>query len=115
MKTNSYKCSVCERTEDFTVNEWKRMGRRCCVNCGSSRFYYVGEAVVASTDKGIVTEALLDKGMSRNGSWSNQQLKTLGVRFPLQKGWRRRLVGSSISPVAEKRFLILKDAHLKNK
>lgn len=62
-----------------------------------------------------VDMVLLKQGRSRNGSWSKRQLEILGVEWPLEKGWRRRLLSTSVPKVSVKRFLELKDAHLKPK
>lgn len=60
-----------------------------------------------------VTNYLMGMGMSRNGSWSNRQIMLLGVPFPLESGWRRKILGSFISARNAAEFLALKDAHLK--
>lgn len=41
-----------------------------------------------------------------------QQTILLGVRWPLEEGWKKRAVGSEVSDDAYARFLALKDKHL---
>ena len=64
-----------------------------------------------------VTNSLLEQGISCNGSWSRKQLVALGVpvgkRFKLIKGWKDRLIGSEVTEQQKKRFLELKDKHIK--
>lgn len=65
-----------------------------------------------------VTNSLLEQGISLNGAWSRKQLVALGVpvgkRFKLIKGWKDRLIGSEITEQQKKRFLELKNKHVKN-
>jgi hypothetical protein len=63
--------------------------------------------------KQILSKELFDKGKSRNGSWSRKQFEALGVPYPLESGWYRRLIGREFDVDALDRFLNLKDAHLK--
>jgi hypothetical protein len=58
-----------------------------------------------------VTRALIHKGMSSAGGWSNAQLRLLGLRIPLSAGWIDRLEGTEISEGAAEQFLRLRDAH----
>ena len=60
-----------------------------------------------------VTNELMKEGMSRNGSWSDKQLRMLGIETTKNNpGWRRRLMGTIITEQQKKDFLALKDAHL---
>ena len=63
----------------------------------------------------ILTAALIEKGKSARGAWSKKQLDLLGVPWPLKKGWKRRLIGKSVSETDLDEFLNLKNAHLKKK
>lgn len=60
----------------------------------------------------VLTADILDMGLSANGAYNYDQLHTLGVSIPLKKGWRRELIGKTISHEALDRFLALKNAHL---
>ena len=60
----------------------------------------------------IVTEELLEKGKSAKGSWNLKQLRLLGIRQPY-KGWKRNIIGRTISKENARKFLILKDYHLR--
>lgn len=66
----------------------------------------------------IVTNSLLEQGISSNGSWSKKQLLALGVpirkRFKLIKGWKDRLIGSEITEQQKTRFLELTNKHIKH-
>lgn len=71
----------------------------------------------------IVTEQILQAGMSDRGAWSLKQLKCLlpakefmGNKgaFP-DHGWRKRIIGRNVSKKQIERFLELKNAHLKEK
>ena len=59
-----------------------------------------------------LTEEILEQGISRNGGWSNAQLRVLGVKIPLRSGWKKRIIGKFFEEIEIKRFLELKDAHL---
>lgn len=58
-----------------------------------------------------VDENLLRQGMSKRGAWSRKQLETLGVQWPLQNGWKQRLMGKRILASRARRFVELKDHH----
>jgi len=67
----------------------------------------------------VITEDILEQGLSSNGGWSNKQLKALGLPKQyfkrdggLLKGWRRFLVGLDVPEEYIVRFLELKNAHL---
>jgi len=63
-----------------------------------------------------VTDELMQRGMSKNGAWSRKQLDALGVGDTAwNKGWKRRLMGTTITTEQKNEFLALKDAHLKKK
>ena len=66
----------------------------------------------------IVTNSLLEQGISCNGSWSRKQLEALGVPigrgFKLWKGWKDRLIGSKITEQQKNDFLALKNKHIKH-
>ena len=69
----------------------------------------------------IITETLMLLGKSKRGSWSNKQLRVLGLKPPyikhngqLCKGWYKYLIGSQITEQQKDDFLALKDKHLDN-
>jgi len=64
-------------------------------------------------DRMIITDQMIEEGMSDNGSWSFKQIMLLG--FGRHKGWRRRAIGKEILTERYTEFLVLKNAHLKNK
>ncbi len=61
-------------------------------------------------------EVLLVMGMSSNGGYSAAQARVFGVRWPLEKGWLKRIVENwervSVEQIAE--FVKLRDKHLDN-
>ena len=59
-----------------------------------------------------IDKDLLDRGKSRNGSWSRKQLSLLGVKWPLKSGWSRRMIGEIIPSKDAQEFIELKDKHL---
>lgn len=63
----------------------------------------------------IVTESILLRGMSVNGSWSLAQLAALGVNTKRNKGWKQRLIGTDVPEADVERFLSLRDNHLKRR
>lgn len=67
----------------------------------------------------IVTQEILNKGLSVNGALNSKQLKVfLGHEdFPSgwpTKGWKSRILGSRASKEQIDRFLRLTDCHLEN-
>jgi hypothetical protein len=61
------------------------------------------------------TNELLEKGKSRNGGWSRKQLKLIGIKYPLKKGWKRKVIGKLFDASTIEQFLALKDFHLLKK
>ena len=59
-----------------------------------------------------ITRELLARGMGRDASWGDEQLKALGIEVPPTEGWRARIIGSHWPESDVNRFLELKDAHL---
>jgi len=60
----------------------------------------------------VITDHILLQGMSRNGGYNSRQLKLLGTHTKKNKGWKRRLIGTSVPDENVKMFIALKDAHL---
>jgi hypothetical protein len=63
---------------------------------------------------------LLLEGISINGAWNSEQIKTLCKNERIYKGfppagWKLRLVGKEISQEQIDKFLSLKNAHIKAK
>lgn len=68
----------------------------------------------------IVTEQLLEQGISLNGAWNVAQLKALGVKFGGKHhfwpaGWKKKLLGSKVTQEQVNEFLSLKNRHLAHK
>ncbi len=66
---------------------------------------------IIMSDSIILTDEILEKGKSKNGAWSMDQLNQLGV-FELKKGWKKRIIGQNFKQESIKKFLDLKDKHL---
>lgn len=61
----------------------------------------------------IVTEQVLEQGISDNGGYNTKQLQCLGVSIRNNKGWKSRLLGRDIPEINVAKFVSLKNAHLK--
>ena len=61
----------------------------------------------------IITNEIIEEGKSSNGGWSSEQFKCLGELTFAVKGWKQRVIGTEVSKDAIKRFLALKDLHIK--
>lgn len=61
-----------------------------------------------------ITKEHIEHGMSDRNGWSYKQIRLLGEN-PKLKGWKHRLVGKIIDSETLKRFLDLRNVHLKNK
>lgn len=59
-----------------------------------------------------LTHHHIERGRSRTGGYSREQLAALGVPWPPERGWVERAVGREVSVVAFVRFVGLRDAHL---
>ena len=64
-------------------------------------------------DRMIITDQMIEDGMSKNGGWSNKQIMLLG--FGRTKGWKRRAIGKQILTAKYNEFVALKNVHLKKK
>ena len=64
----------------------------------------------------IVTQELLEQGMSLNGAWNSAQLRALGVKTIWHnKGWKFKLLGSKVTQEQINEFLRLTNRHLAHK
>jgi len=61
----------------------------------------------------VVTNEILEQGKSRNGGWSNKQMALLGVERKRNKGWKWQVIGSKVPGKNVRKFLQLKNVHLK--
>ncbi len=55
-----------------------------------------------------ITQELIQAGESGAGGWNQAQLELLGVKWPLQHGWRRRIEGSLIPKADAEKFIRLR-------
>ena len=69
----------------------------------------------------VITQDILNQGLSKNGSYGYKQLKALGLpdnyfkNKQLKKGWKWFLMGLDVPDEQIIRFFELKDAHLKQR
>ena len=59
----------------------------------------------------IITDTIINRGMSRRGGWSMKQVKLLGVT-QFKKGWKHQILGLDVPNNIIEEFLFLKDGHL---
>lgn len=52
-----------------------------------------------------LTHEIIESGRSERGGWRAAQLQALGVPWPPQKGWKRRLIGFEITDEQHRAFL----------
>lgn len=45
-----------------------------------------------------IDENYLNKHKTKKGAWTRNQLKAIGVEWPLVSGWKERVIGTTISP-----------------
>lgn len=58
-----------------------------------------------------ITKELLAAGASQRGGFSKQQIALLGISWPLQRGWKKSIIGGVISDEAAEEFVSLSDQH----
>jgi hypothetical protein len=56
----------------------------------------------------IITHEFLDRGMSERGGWTRSQLEILGVEWPPESGWPRRVIGTELDELDAEAFLSLR-------
>lgn len=70
-------------------------------------------------EKMIITADILEQGKSRRNGWSNSQIRALGVpgikTTWRNKGWKKRIIGVDVPAGNIRKFLALKDVHLRKK
>ena len=59
----------------------------------------------------ILTKEILEQGLSRNGGYSLEQLKLLGI-YEFCKGWKKGVIGKPFKSEILNKFISLKDYHL---
>jgi predicted GIY-YIG superfamily endonuclease len=62
-----------------------------------------------------ITQELLAAGASKGGGFSRRQTELLGVGWPLPSGWKRFVIGRTISDEAAEEFVRLAGRHLADK
>lgn len=61
-----------------------------------------------------ITHQILTDGLSIKGGWSAKQLAVLGLKFGHKtRGWKKRLIGTTVHEEKIKKFLKLKNKHVK--
>lgn len=72
---------------------------------------YLEKNTAKKPDHVVLTNEILEKGKSKNGAWSIEQMENFGIS-KLKKGWKYEIIGKEFSIGAIQRFLYLKDKHL---
>jgi len=52
----------------------------------------------------VITKYWLNKHKTKNGGWTKQQVATLGLDWPLTKGWQKTVIGCAIDNVRKDQF-----------
>jgi hypothetical protein len=60
----------------------------------------------------IVTAEFIERGCSKRGGWTKEQLELLGVGWPPMKGWKAAAIGREISDADA--YLFLSEATRRN-
>ncbi len=60
----------------------------------------------------ILTQDILEQGISRNGGWNNKQIRLFGISRENNTGWKLKILGLDFPKSIIDRFLALKDRHL---
>lgn len=55
-----------------------------------------------------ITEQLLEAGKSDRGGWTAEQLRYLGLEWPVKHGWQNRVIGRVIASADAERFIALR-------
>jgi len=63
----------------------------------------------------IITQQILNNGLSDNGAFNGAQLRELGIDTRYNTGWKKSLLGREYPDYVIERFLALKNVHLKHK
>ncbi len=53
----------------------------------------------------IVTEAFLDENRTERGAWTRAQVVALGLRWPLDRNWKREVIGKEITNAQADAFI----------
>lgn len=62
-----------------------------------------------------ITKEWIDNNKTVNGGYTSRQAESLGLNWPLVKGWKRSLVGANISLEKKVLFEFLRSAKPNNK
>lgn len=52
-----------------------------------------------------LTDELIEKGKTERGGYTYAQMLVLGCSVPFRKGWKRKIIGTTISEEDYQRFL----------
>ena len=62
-----------------------------------------------------ITEELIEAGKSDRGGWNAEQLRYLGLEWPLRPGWKNRVIGRAIGSRDAERFIELRGMTIRQK
>ena len=59
-----------------------------------------------------LTQEILNSGKSDNGGYSSAQVECFGLSWPLESGWKSKILGQDFPDDKIERFVSLKNSHL---
>ncbi len=60
----------------------------------------------------MITRKFIFSGRSIRGGWSAAQVNSIGIKWPLERGWIDRACGRTITHQQAERFIMLRNAHI---
>lgn len=66
-----------------------------------------------AAETAVITEELIESGKSERGGWTKAQLAILGVSWPPESGWKRKVIGAIIPQSEALRFVELRNTATK--
>ncbi len=63
----------------------------------------------------ILTETILKLGRSYRGGWTREQMRLIGLEWPLVRGWKPEVIGQEFPDDNLIQFVYLKNRHLLKK
>jgi hypothetical protein len=60
-----------------------------------------------------ITEELIEQGKSKAGGWNARQLRYLRVKWPPEKGWKQRIIGTEVMLDSAAKFLEFRKGGIK--
>jgi len=80
----------------YKTKEKARVERRKVAKAARHQYDNEGDMPPGWWEGGL-TKELVDRAATKSGAFTNASLRALGVQFPLQTGWRKRLIGKVVT------------------